>query len=309
MLAPRRNVLLLAVAAACWGLGAVISKRAVDEIPPFTLLPIQLGTSLVVFSILMRSRGLPLRDPRASPWLARLGLLNPGLAYALSLLGLVHITVSLSVMLWAFEPVMILALAAWLLRERISPRLVALTPVAIGGLLLVLYEPGTSGDLFGAVLGLAGIGCCAAYTIATRRWLAGADSTAQVVLAQEAYALAFALVLLALDALFGGMAPLGAVTPDAWISAIVSGVLYYGLAYWFYLSALRGTPASTAAVSFYLIPIFGVAGGFVLLGERLGPGQWVGVVVVLAALLGIFRQTLGSPESGQRDDRPTANAW
>lgn len=178
MLKSRKNALLLTLAAASWGLGAVVSKRAVDEIPPFTLLPIQLGTSLVVFSLLMRWRGLPLRDPNASPWLARLGTLNPGLAYALSLVGLVHITVSMSVMLWALEPLMILGLAVWLLRERVSPWLVALTPVAIGGLLLVIYEPGTSGDLAGVVLSLAGIACCAAYTITTRRWLAGADSTA-----------------------------------------------------------------------------------------------------------------------------------
>ena len=131
MLKSRKNALLLTLAAASWGLGAVVSKRAVDEIPPFTLLPIQLGTSLAVFSLLMRWRGLPLRDPNASPWLARLGTLNPGLAYALSLVGLVHITVSMSVMLWALEPLMILGLAVWLLRERVSPWLVALTPVAI----------------------------------------------------------------------------------------------------------------------------------------------------------------------------------
>jgi probable blue pigment (indigoidine) exporter len=70
-----------------------------------------------------------------------------------------------------------------------------------------------------------------------------------------------------------------------------SGVLYYGLAYWLYLSALRDVPASVAAVSFYLIPIFGVAGAFLFLGERLEPSQWVGVAVVLAAILVILRRT------------------
>ena len=90
--------------AACWGFGTVISKRAVTEIPPITLLPIQLGSSLLLLAILMRIRSLPFRDPTASPILGRLGILNPGLAYALSLLGLVTITASLSVMLWALEP-------------------------------------------------------------------------------------------------------------------------------------------------------------------------------------------------------------
>ena len=46
---PRRHVLALTLAAACWGIGTVISKRAVDEIPPLTLLSIQLGVSLAVW--------------------------------------------------------------------------------------------------------------------------------------------------------------------------------------------------------------------------------------------------------------------
>ena len=66
-------------------------------------------------------------------------------------------------------------------------------------------------------------------------------------------------------------------------SAIVSGLLYYGLAYSFYISALRHVPASVAAVSFYLIPVFGIAAAW-LYGERLQPMQWLGAVVVVGAV-------------------------
>ena len=37
-----RNVAFLVLAAACWGIGTVVSKQAVAEIAPLTLLPIQL---------------------------------------------------------------------------------------------------------------------------------------------------------------------------------------------------------------------------------------------------------------------------
>jgi len=109
----------LVLAAVCWGTGTVISKAALDEVPPLTLLPIQLGASLLILAALMRRRGIAFRSG-GSPLLGRLGLLNPGLAYALSLLGLTAITASLSVLLWAFEPLMIMALAAWFLHERIT---------------------------------------------------------------------------------------------------------------------------------------------------------------------------------------------
>ena len=122
-MSSRRTILALILAAACWGLGTVVSKRALAEIPPLTLLSIQLAASLAALAILTRWRRLSLRGASTSPILGRLGVLNPGLAYALSLIGLEHITASLSVMLWALEPLLILFLAALFLRERIGPRI------------------------------------------------------------------------------------------------------------------------------------------------------------------------------------------
>jgi len=296
-MSSRRNVLALALAAACWGFGTVVSKRAVAEIPPLTLLATQLGSSLVLLSILMRLRGVPFHDPSASPILGRLGVLNPGLAYALSLLGLVYITASLSVMLWTLEPLLILLLAAWFLHERVGKSLVVLTPVALAGMVLVIYQPGSTGTPLGVALTVAGVACCAVYTVITRRLISSSDSTAQVVVSQQAHALAFAfVVVVALWALGGAIRP-ETVSPAGWASAIGSGVLYYAVAYWLYLSGLRHVPASIAAVSFYLIPIFGVAGGFLFLGERLDATQWVGIAVVLvASAIIVLRASPRSPE-------------
>ena len=81
-----------------------------------------------------------------------------------------------------------------------------------------------------------------------------------------------------------------ALTPLGLASATGSGALYYAGAYWFYLGALRHVPASYAALSFYLIPVVGVAAGAFLLGERLDPRQWIGAAIVLGAILAILRQ-------------------
>jgi probable blue pigment (indigoidine) exporter len=283
----QRDVLRLTLAAACWGVGTVVSKRAVEEIPSLVLLPVQLTASLVVLQVLLRRRGLLLRGGTGDRWLGRLGILNPGLAYALSLLGLASISASLSVLIWAFEPLLILALAGLVLRERIGPAFLALSAVAIAGLALVLYDPASSGQWPGIVLTIAGIGSCAVYTVIARRWIGTSDSTAQVVATQQVYALGFALVVLVVASAIGGGITLTTVSPVAWLSAIASGILYYAAAYWFYLNGLRGVPASFAAVSFYLIPIFGLAASSLVLGERLEAGQWVGVAIVLPAVLAI----------------------
>jgi len=286
-----RPAFALILAAASWGIGTVVSKRATIEIPPLTLLAIQLAVSLVVLLLFMHWRRVPLRDRSSSPALGRLGLLNPGLAYALSLLGLAHITASLSVLLWAMEPVLILFLAGWLLRERVTAALVVLSLVAVAGMLLVIDRPESSGSLLGVGLTLAGVACCAIYTVSARRWLGAADSTSQVLVAQQVHALALAGVLVGAAWILSGSVLPSAVSAAAWAAAIASGVLYYGVAYWLYLFGLRQVPASLAALSFYLIPVFGVAAGFVLLGERLGLAQWVGVAIVLVAIYLILRRT------------------
>lgn len=147
---------------------------------------------------------------------------------------------------------------------------------------------------------VAGVACCAVYTVLTRRWLTSADSTIQVVFAQQARALGFALVLVVVVGLFGGSVRPQDVSVAGPISAVGSGVLYYGLASWCYLSALRAVPASLAAASFYLIPVFGVAGGVLLLGERLDPTQWLGVATVLLSVGFLLRRTTSPPSASAR---------
>jgi drug/metabolite transporter (DMT)-like permease len=292
----RRHVIQLVLAAACWGTGTVVSKQAVAELPPLSLLGLQLAVSVAVLGVVVWLRGERLPSGREGALLARLGLLNPGLAYALSLLGLTQITASLSVLLWATEPILILALAALVLGERVGLAMVGSTGIAIVGLVLVVFDPGATGSLVGVGLTVAGVVACALYTVATRRWLLGPDSTFGIVFAQQAHALAFAAVLL-VGLAVGGQAVLpNRLTAAGLLSAIVSGLLYYALAYSFYLTALRTVGASVAAASFYLIPVFGLAGGW-LVGERLQALQWVGAVIAVLAVAVITIRTAGPVEA------------
>ena len=196
---------------------------------------------LLVFTLVRRE---PLAWTPPFRRLAALGVLNPGIAYALGLIGLTTITASMSVLLWALEPVVILLLAALVLHEHIPPPLAASVGVAILGVLLVVYQPGATGDAVGITLTLVSIGFCALYTVLTRRLMLD-DSSLTVVLAQQAAALVFAVVLATVVQLAGGtgwdLAGLGA---GAWLGAAASGVLYYGLGFSFYVTGLRQVPAS-----------------------------------------------------------------
>jgi drug/metabolite transporter (DMT)-like permease len=291
----RFAITALVAATACWGLGTVVSKQVVDDVAPLTLLPIQLAASSVLLLVITTVRREPVVLTSPVRRLAALGVLNPGVAYALGLVGLTTITASMSVSIWATEPVLIMILAALVLREHISPVLAFLVSVAVAGVLLVVYQPGVSGDLVGILFTITSVGFCAIYTIVTRRLLLD-DASLNVVIAQQVAALGFAVLLASFVELLGdngwdasglGVASL--------VAAGVSGVLYYGLGFWWYLTGLRLVPASYAASFLPLIPLFGLAGGYVT-GERLSPIQWIGTALVLTATLAIAARQASAPE-------------
>ena len=90
-------------------------------------------------------------------------------------------------------------------------------------------------------------------------------------LAQQAAALVFAVGLVTVVEVAGGTGwELGGHGAGDWMSAATSG-LYYGAGFWFFVTGLRRVPASVARSFLPLIPVFGLAAGY-LVGERLRLG-------------------------------------
>jgi drug/metabolite transporter (DMT)-like permease len=279
----------LVLAAACWGAATVMTKGTLAEVPPITLLVVQLAASVMFLWGLLTAQKV--RVPRSvqSLRLGSIGLLNPGLAYTFGLLGLTRTTASMSTLIWALEPILILGLAWAILRERLARPLLLLASLAIIGVFLVIgVDTGTNSaaSFSGNLLILAGVGCCALYTVTTRR--VGLDThPLALVLLQQVFALAWALVIWPVELWGLGLARLAAIGPGAWGWAIVSGIFYYALAFWFYIVGLRKAPASLAGLFLNLIPVFGIGGAYLFLGERLSAVQWLGAGLIVAAVSGL----------------------
>lgn len=283
------HVLMLVAATACWGVGTVVTKQVLDDgVAPLTLLPIQLAASCLFLGAIAWFRRDRITWSPQMRKLAGLGVLNPGLAYALGLVGLTSITASMSVLLWAAEPVLILIFAMALLREHLPLATAAALGAAVVGVVLVVYQPGPAGDAVGIVLTLSAVSACALYAVLTRQLLLD-DGSLAVVLVQQVAALGFAVVLATVVFLLQSDAALQAPSGATWLTAAASGILYYGLAFWFFLAGLRQVPASYAGIFLPLVPIFGLAAAFVI-GERLIERQWAGAALVVGATLLAARQ-------------------
>ena len=74
-----------------------------------------------------------------------------------------------------------------------------------------------------------------------------------------------------------------------WLSFTFLALFMYGASMLLFFAALAHLDVTTASVSLYLVPVFGVILAMVLLGERLTVTECLGALIVLAATLLIVR--------------------
>ena len=285
---------LLIVACAFWGAATVLNKALLASISPVTLLVLQLAPSALVLWLMVLSSGARLSKTSLLLPLVLLGIFNPGMSYTLSLMGLARSSASVSTLLWAAEPLMILGLAALILREPVTWRLLLVMLVGALGVALVADVRGSVGnsgnDPVGTLLLLSAVLCCAFYTVFSRKLSESVDPLFTVAVQQTA-GLAWALALLSANTPYGSVADFKTISSDLLAAAAISGLLYYAAAYWLYITALRSVPAAVAGSYFNVIPVFGVVLAYVFLGETLIPIQWVGAGAILISVFELVRLT------------------
>jgi drug/metabolite transporter (DMT)-like permease len=273
-----------ALATVCWGSAIVMSKGALQVLPSGSLLVMQLVASTVfVWAVLLcrRTRRLPWRT---SVKIGVLGWLEPGLAYFFSLAGLASTRAGVASLIQATEAFMIIGLASVLLRQRLRSSAVLLGIMALVGVVIagdIGLGGGDHQSVGGIALVLLGTFCAALYVTLSSR-IVGEYDPLYMIGMQQLFALALALVLACNEP---HVAILRALSTKTFALIVTSGILQYSLAFWFYLVAMRHMSAKAAGMFLNLIPILALIEAYLVLGETLRLGQWIGVLVVLGAIL------------------------
>lgn len=291
-------VVQLVVACALWGGVTVLNKSLLSTVAPVTLLTVQLAASNLALVIGVALSGAQLPPRRLMLPIVALGILNPGISYTLVLIGLATVPAGVVSLLWAAEPLLILVLAALLLREPVTPRLVAVMVVGLAGVALLANvgdDKGTHAiQPTGILLVLCAVLCCALYTVLSRKLSDAADPLATACL-QQAGALAITSAWLVMRTSYGSPRDLMELDGTTLIAAATSGFLYYAAAYALYLAALRTVPAAVAGGYFNLIPVVGVGLAYFFLGETLSALQWLGAAAIVASALVLVAITSAQP--------------
>jgi drug/metabolite transporter (DMT)-like permease len=272
-----RAVLALIGASFLFGATFVVVKSALEGIDPLSFVAWRFLIGGLILAALAIPRG------RSIWWHGLVAGTALFAGFALQTAGLQYTSASNSALITGLYVVFTPFLAALFARRAPSPWVVAGAALAFVGVYLLTGTENLSldtGDLLT-------VGCALAF------------ATHIVVLAHYAYqhpVIPFTtvqmIVTAALAFVTAGVFE-GLTVPDrsVWGALALTGIGVSAGAYLLQIWAQTIVGASTAAVVLAAEPAFGVAAGWVILGERLGVEGWIGAALIVAAIyLVITRQ-------------------
>ncbi len=235
-----------------------------------------------LFAILLLTRD---RLPERGVWkhLAVMALLSNTLPFVLFAYGETEVSSLLAGIINATVPLLTLLFSLALLPDE-RPTAQKLLGIAIGfgGVVIVLapWEGLGGGSLLGALACLGATVCYGLGFPYLRRHLVGRPETGVAISTAQ---VAIGGVMLAPFALLAALPdkPPGI---EVWLSILALGALGTGVAYVLMFNIVQEVGAQTGSMITYLVPIFAVILGVVVLGEEIGWHEPAGGAVILAGV-------------------------
>jgi drug/metabolite transporter (DMT)-like permease len=263
-----------------WGGSFLFIRVAVPVLGPFVLVELRVGLAALALVLYAVAVG---RVPKLRGWWREfviIGALNAALPFSLISAAEIELTASLAAILNSTTVLFTSLVAAAWMGERLTKGRVGGVILGIAGVaVLVGWDPvALNGPVLlsvGAML--CGSLCYGLGAVYTKRTFVGVPSTA-LAIGQQAAAAAILL-------------PLAAVSPPAEAPPLVVVLSVLGLALlstavayllYFYLISSVG-PTKTSTVTF-LVPVFGLLLGVLLLDEPVGAGTLAGLGIILLSV-------------------------
>ena len=281
-------------AAAFAGLIPVVAKRDLGGVEPLLVAGLTNGFAAAALVPFVPRPSFARADLRLLAVIALLGVVVAPLLY---FTGLRHTSATEAAMLVNVETVGTLVFAVVLLRERAGALEIAAVLAVVGGAVVLVTDLGAGVDL-------AHIGGNFLIVIGAVLW--ALDNTVSAGLVRRNRPLAVAAwknvvgasIVLAIAAAAG--ADFRALT-EHWSSFVAAGAVGIGVSLTLFYVSLRHIDAYRTSAIFGLQGVFGAAGGFLLLGERLSVAQLGGAAVMVAAVfaLALLHRPREAQEAGE----------
>jgi len=270
------------LAALCWGLaGGVGGVLLADDWGPFVISFYRgaIGLAFVLGWLAVRSDGSGLRDRRLWLWSALAGLGVAG-NFAFYFVSIAEGSVAVAATLMYSAPVFVYLVSfAFKLQRPTATKLAAIAVVLVGiALLTEIYDIGASGvTLLGVAAGLlAGL----SYAV----FIFGFKYASQHGSPQAVLSIAFAVLVLVLVWPGDADQTTAVLSAADWPLFLGLGVFGAGVSFLLYVLGVERIAAATASIVAMVEPVTASLFGVVVLGERLGWLQVVGMGLILATV-------------------------
>ncbi len=300
--ASRLDWLLFALLGFFWGSSYLFIKIGVDAgLEPFTLVSLRLLFGFLLLGAVVGIAREPLpREPRMLGHLVVLGFFSVALPFGLITWAEQTVDSSLAAVLTSAVPLFVIPFAAILLpAEKITFN--ALLGIGIGlvGVAIVVgFDPASlAGNELVAEIAL--IGAAASYAIGgvyARRNVHGLRPMIPAL-----FQVGFALVLMTIPAIFLERPWERGITLEALGAVIWLGLLGSGAAYLIFFRLLRSWGATRTSLVAYLLPIWGIVLGALVLAEPIDPRLILGTALVISGIALVNRRASLRPAWGQRE--------
>jgi drug/metabolite transporter (DMT)-like permease len=278
----RRGLAECAGSAAAFGsVGVLVAVARHEHVGTATLLASRYAIGAIALWLVLLFLRRPLPDLRIALAAVALGATTFAAASGLYLAAIDRMGAGPAGVVSYCYPVLVMAGAILLGRERLSRRRTAAITLAVSGVGLLVAGGGLGAiNASGALLAFGSALLYTAYVLASTALRDRVEPLALSTLVATGAAAAFA----AAHAVHGG-APVH--TPVAALAVVALALLPTAFAVSTFLAGLGRIGPSRASIASSVEPVVAVACGVLVLGERLLPVQFLGAALVIAAVLAI----------------------
>ncbi|MDP6869999.1 MAG: DMT family transporter [Candidatus Poseidoniaceae archaeon] len=268
--------LKLLLVAIIWGFGWVAGRVVAQEIPPFAASWARYVLAVSCFMIYLRVSS-QFVIPNKDQWkiITMIGFLSTFLYQAFFMYGMKWTAAGDASLMITFNPLFTAILAIPFLGEKLDYKLaIGLVLAVIGIGILAWYSPNVDIPLNERLLGDGLIGLAAlswaGSTIFMKKAMIGNNALSPLHL--TVWASTVGLIILSPAALWEVVAvgmPKN-VSIEAWVWLAFLAIFSTVLSYVWFAEGIRKIGAGKSSFYVYLVPIFGIIGGWILLDEKLG---------------------------------------
>jgi drug/metabolite transporter (DMT)-like permease len=279
--------LLVVVMGFAWGFNWIATRIILSALPPWTMRTLGIGLGDLTLFAAAVVTGVSLAVPRGE----RLKILiaaffNVGIFNVCSAYAQIYGTTSRAVVIAYSMPIWSALLAHFVLKEKLNALKLFALALCAAGLAILIYPLARADFPFGALLAL---GCAWAWAAGTvyLKWAKIRAAT----LAIAAWQLLFGWLMLAAGmVIFDGLPQFSPLPAHVVLWIAYNGLIGMGLAYFLWFVIVDRLPTTTASLGSLLVPVVGVIGSALVVGERPSLTDIVGFACIFAAAASVLLQ-------------------